>query len=156
METIAAVRLFSVRRWAAPVHRECICADGSNADSGDHRAEVSIAAGGESSRGAAGVDYAEAAARCACHAGVAGKIFSQAFIQRETICCRRLNFFPPKKEPQQKFRRELDQLLAGRKGAEFGARLHHAKNGIARDDANDLGRAVAGAAHDGHLIDVRA
>src|ERR1700731_1803116 len=92
METIAAVRLFSVRRWAAPVHRECVCADGSNADSGDDRAEVSIAAGGESSRGAAGVDHAEATARCGCHTGVAGKISRQEFIQRETICCRGLNF----------------------------------------------------------------
>jgi cytochrome P450 len=34
-------------------------------------AEVSIAAGGESSRGAAGVDHAEATVRCACHARVA-------------------------------------------------------------------------------------
>jgi hypothetical protein len=67
-----------------------------------------------------------------------------------------LNFFPSKKKPQQKFRHELDQLLAGRKGAEFGARLHHAEDGIASDDANDLGRAVTGAAHDGHLIDVCA
>src|ERR1700719_43356 len=92
METIAAVRLFSVRRWAAPVHRECVCADGSNADSGDDRSEVSIAAGGESSGGAAGVDHAEATARCGCHTGVAGKISCQEFIQRETICCRGLNF----------------------------------------------------------------
>src|SRR5258708_4714239 len=47
-------------------------------------------------------------------------------------------------------------LLACRQWTEFGARLHHAEDGIARDDANDLGRAVAGAAHDGHLIDIRA
>src|SRR2546421_9858644 len=74
METIAAVRLFSVRWRAAPVHRECVCADGSNADSGDGRAEVSIAAGGESSRGAAGVDHAEATGRWGGHAGgAAGK-----------------------------------------------------------------------------------
>jgi len=46
---------------------------GSNADSGDDRAEVSIAAGGESSGGAAGVDHPEAAAWSARHAGVAGK-----------------------------------------------------------------------------------
>src|SRR5260370_16275403 len=104
METIAAVRLFSVRRWPAPVHRECICLDGSNADSGDHRAEVSIAAGGESSRGAAGVDYSEAAARCACHAGVAGKIFTQAFIHRKTITPPPLNLFPPHNHPQPKIR----------------------------------------------------
>src|SRR5436853_2251043 len=72
-ETAVAVRLFSVRWRAAPVHRECVCADGSNADSGDDRAEVSIAAGGESSGGAAGVDHAETAAWSARHAGVAGK-----------------------------------------------------------------------------------
>jgi len=52
LKTIAAVRLFSVRRRAAPVHREHVCADGSNADFGDDRAEVSFAAGRESSRGA--------------------------------------------------------------------------------------------------------
>src|SRR5437660_769166 len=103
METIAAVRLFSVRWRAAPVHRECVCADGSDTDSGDDRAEVSIAAGGESSRGAAGVDYAEAAARCACHAGVAGKICCQAFIQRETICCCGLNSLLPRKKHNKNF-----------------------------------------------------
>ena len=73
METIAEVRLFSLRWRAAPVHRECVCADGGNADSGDDRAEISIAAGCESSGGAAGVDHAEAAAWSARHAGVAGK-----------------------------------------------------------------------------------
>ena len=68
----------------------------------------------------------------------------------------RIEFSPPKKKRQQKFRRELDQLLGCGKRTEFRARLHHAEDGIARDDAHDLGRAVTGAAHHGHLIDVRA
>jgi hypothetical protein len=68
----------------------------------------------------------------------------------------RIEFFLPKKKPQQKFRREQGQLLGCGKRTEFGARLHDPEDGVARDDAHDLGRAVTGAAHDGHLIDVRA
>src|SRR5260370_24279470 len=52
--------------------------------------------------------------------------------------------------------RQRGRLPAGRKRAKFGARLHHAQNGIARDDANDLRRAVCDTTHDGHLVDIRA
>src|SRR6266480_1590393 len=48
------------------------------------------------------------------------------------------------------------QLPAGGNRTEFGTRLHDAENGVAGDHSNDLGRIVAGAAHHGHLIDIRA
>src|SRR6266480_5515171 len=155
-ETIAAVRLFSVRWRAAPVHRECVCADGSGADSGDDRAEVSIAAGGESSGSAAGLHHAEAATWSARHAGVAAAKRNGELV-RGTIGGRGLIPFP-KNKSQQKKKRESDgsQLPAGGNRTEFGTRLHDPENGVARDHSNDLGRIVAGAAYHGHLIDVRA
>src|SRR5260370_22534677 len=92
---MAALRLFPVRWRSTPVHRKYVCADGSNADSGDDRAEVSIAAGGESSRGAAGVDHAAAAAWSACHAGVAGEKRSSVLIKRQASCrCRLVAYLP--------------------------------------------------------------
>src|SRR5204863_73134 len=47
---------------------------------------------------------------------------------------------------------ECDHAFA----AKLGARLHHAEDGIARDDANNLRRAFLRAAHHGHLVHVRA
>src|SRR5258708_7731461 len=67
-----------------------------------------------------------------------------------------LTFIPPKSELQQKLPVERGRLPACGQRAKFGARLHHAQNGIARDDANDLRRAVCDATHDGHLIDIGA
>src|SRR5205807_3590315 len=135
---MAAVRLFSVWWRAAPVHREYLCVDGSGADSGDDRAEISIAASSQSCGSAAGVDHAPAATRSACHAGAAPEKRSRSL--RQTAGQLPL----------------LISLPAGRQWAKLRACLHHAEDGIARDDSNDLGSAVAGAAYHGHLIDIRA
>src|SRR5260370_16767085 len=63
---------------------------------------------------------------------------------------------PEEQIPTKKRCWERSQLPACGKRAEFRARLHHAEDGVARDDANNLGRATGDTAHDGHLIDVPA
>jgi len=75
METIAAVRLFfrSVAGRASASGMRFALME-SNADSGDDRAEVSIAAGGESSRGRRWRRSRwRPTVRRGCHAGVAGR-----------------------------------------------------------------------------------
>src|ERR1700720_2460154 len=69
IEAIAEIRLFPIWRRAAPVHRECLRADGSVVDSGNDRAEIPAADGGEPPRGAARLHYVTAAAWSARHAG---------------------------------------------------------------------------------------
>src|SRR6267143_1976543 len=68
IEAIAEVRLFPIWRRAAPVHRECLRANGSVADSGDDRTEVSVVPGSESPGGTTRLYHAAAAARGARHA----------------------------------------------------------------------------------------
>jgi hypothetical protein len=48
---------------AEAVHREYVCADGNDAGAGDGGATLPLSFGGRASGGAAGVDYAAAAAR---------------------------------------------------------------------------------------------
>src|SRR5262249_21782944 len=62
-EALAEVRLFPLRRRTPPVHRKRLCADGGDPSSGDHCPEIPLAADGQSSSGATGVDYLAASAR---------------------------------------------------------------------------------------------
>ena len=51
----------------------------------------------------------------------------------------------------------MDKLFAccaNGERAEFRAGLHDAKDGIARDHADDLGGAVVGAGDNGYLVDI--
>src|SRR5258708_7300376 len=101
-EAIATVCVLSVWRRRAPVHRERVCADGSGADSGDDRAKVSIAIGGESSRGAAGIDHAAAAPWNSRDSGGAGKRVTAAkrsrkIFHRRTVGRGGLGFSSPQK-----------------------------------------------------------
>src|SRR5580692_4045840 len=72
-EADSAVRVFSIWRRAAPVHREFLRAHGSGTCFGDDRAAVPVSAGRGPSGGAAGVDHAAPAARDSRRAGGASR-----------------------------------------------------------------------------------
>src|SRR5580700_4280173 len=72
-EADSTVRVFSIWRRAAPVHREFLRAHGSGTCFGDDRAAVPVSAGRGPSGGAAGVDHAAAAARDSRRAGGASR-----------------------------------------------------------------------------------
>src|SRR5437899_2905242 len=94
IEAITEVRLFPIWRRAAPVHRECLRADGNVADSGNGCAAISTAAGGESPGGTTRLHHAAAPAWSARHTGAPA--WERRLRQRDgrAIRCRGLTAFP--------------------------------------------------------------
>src|SRR6266850_3105085 len=143
IEALAEVRLFSIWRRTAPVHRECLRADGSVTDSGGGCAEISAAAGGEPPGGTTRLYHAAAPAWSARHIGAPPcKRRSRQRVGR-AIGCRGLAA-------------SLVQIrLASRDHrTQLCPILHDTQDGIACDHANDVGTAIFRAAHDRHLVDV--
>src|SRR5436190_18381731 len=75
-EAHPALCLFPVWRRPSPVHRECVCRDGSDADTRDRRAEVSATAGAESPGCPASIHYTAPSVWSAGGAGIAAAPWS--------------------------------------------------------------------------------
>src|SRR5260370_10312715 len=140
-EAATALCVFSLWRRAAPVHRQFLCRHGSGIDTSDDCAEVPGAAATGTHGGGAGVHYAAGRSRNPCHAGSTEARGSALLLFRSADCDYRLTSVSV----------AVDSL---RQGGKLGTRLHHAKNGIARNHADDVRAAVGGVADDGHLVDI--
>src|SRR5713101_1497009 len=140
-EAATALCVFSLWRRAAPVHRQFLCRHGSGIDTRYDCSEVPAAAPTGTHGGAAGVHYAAATSRNPCHAGSTEARGSALLLFQSADCDCRLTSVSV----------AVDSL---RQGGKLGTRLHHAKNGIARNHVDDVRAAVGGVADDGHLVDI--